>query len=102
MTGDSGFAVQAEALVMHAATVDEVAAQVGQARSAAATVPMGRDAYGVLCSLIPASLDPIQEQATAALGEASDSLQRSADDLRATARHYTGSDTRTADVFHGR
>jgi hypothetical protein len=102
MAGNAGFSVQAEALDRHAATVDEVAAHVGQARSAAATVSIGRDAYGFLCSLIPALLDPIQHQAIAALGEAADSLQRAADDVRVTARRYTDSDTRTADVFDGR
>jgi excreted virulence factor EspC (type VII ESX diderm) len=101
MTGDPGFQVQAEAIIAHAGTVDDVAAEVAQGRSAASTVRMGRDAYGILCQLIPTLLDPIQEQVVAAMQEAADSLQRAADDLRATARDYTGSDDRTANVFRG-
>jgi hypothetical protein len=101
MAGDSGFAVQAHALIKHAGTVDEVISQVEQAHSAAATVRMGREAYGILCQLIPAMLDPIQDLTIAALREAADALQRSADALRATARDYTGSDVRTGDVLRG-
>lgn len=99
MTADSGFQVQADAILRHAATVDEVAAQVAQGRAGAATVSVGRDAYGMLCQLIPSLLQPVHESTVNALQEAADSLQRSADDLRATARDYTGSDERTADAF---
>jgi hypothetical protein len=101
MTGDPGFQAQADAIVAHAGAVDEVAAQVAQGRSAAAAVTVGSDAYGMLCRLIPGLLAPVQEGIVAALQESSDALQNSADDLRATAREYTGSDQRTADVFRG-
>ena len=97
----AGFQAQADAIVRHAATVDDVAARVGDGRGAAGAVSLGRDAYGKLCSLIPALLDPIQASVIDALGEATDALQGAADDLRATARDYTGADRRTADDFHG-
>lgn len=97
----AGFQAQADAIVRHAATVDEVAAQVAEGRGAASAVSLGRDAYGKLCSLIPVLLDPIQTSVIDALGEATDTLQSAADDLRATARDYTGADLRTADDFHG-
>jgi hypothetical protein len=93
--------VQAAAVSAHAATVDQIASDVSQGRSAAATIAIGRDAYGILCQLIPTLLDPIQEATITALQEVTDSLQRSADDLRATASDYTGSDRRTADDFNG-
>ncbi|WP_250034259.1 type VII secretion target [Paractinoplanes maris] len=101
MGAESGFEVQADAVGRQAATVDEVAEQVIQGRSAASAVTIGRDAYGFLCQLIPALLDPLQEATVDALQEAADSLQRSADDLRTTARAYTGSDERTAGAFRG-
>jgi hypothetical protein len=101
MSADPGFQVQADAITRHATTVDEVAAQVAQGKSAASTITIGRDAYGILCSLIPTLLDPVQESVIEALQEAGDSLQSAADDLRATARDYTGSDQRTADQFRG-
>jgi uncharacterized protein YukE len=102
VTGDASFQVQAAALDTHAATLDQIADEVSQGRSAAASIAIGRDAYGILCQLIPTLLEPIQEATITALQEATDSLQRSADDLRATASDYNGSDRRTADDFNGR
>lgn len=101
MAAESGFEVQADAVTRHATTVDEVAAQVVQGRSAAASVQLGRDAYGFLCQAIPSLLDPLQSATVSALQEAADSLQRSADDLRTTARAYTDADERTAGDFRG-
>jgi hypothetical protein len=98
---DAGFQVQADAIIAHAATVDEVATLVAEGRSAASAVGIGRDAYGMLCRLIPSLLDPLQESTVNALQELADSLQSSADELRSTARDYTGSDQRTADDFRG-
>jgi hypothetical protein len=97
----AGFQAQADAIVRHAATVDEVASRVAEGRGAAGAVELGPEAYGKLCSLIPALLDPVQTAVIDALGEATDALQSAADDLRATARDYTGTDTRAADDFHG-
>ncbi|SNY54897.1 type VII secretion target [Paractinoplanes atraurantiacus] len=99
MTGDSGFQAQAAAIIEHAGIVDEVAAQVGQGRSAASVVHMGRDAYGFLCKMIPALLEEVQDSTISALPEAADSLERSADDLRTTARNYSAADDRTATAF---
>jgi methyl-accepting chemotaxis protein len=101
MSADPGFQVQAEAITRHATTVDGVADQVAEGRAAASAVNLGRDAYGILCSLIPALLEPVQESVIEALRGSADALQSAADDLRATARDYTGSDKRTADQFRG-
>lgn len=97
----TGFQVQADAIVKHAGTVEEVAAEVMQAKAASSTISMGRDAYGLLCQLIPSLLDPLQDAAIGAFQEAADSLQRSADNLRTTARDYTGSDESVAGEFGG-
>ncbi|GAB2567820.1 hypothetical protein Aab01nite_44280 [Paractinoplanes abujensis] len=99
MGDESGFEVQGDAIMRHASTVDDVAEQVAQGRSAASSVVIGRDAYGFLCQLIPSLLDPIQDATVNALQEATDSLQRASDDLRATAREYNASDERTAGAF---
>jgi|SRR3954471_4856926 hypothetical protein len=99
MAGDSGFQAQADAIARHATTVDRVADQVSEGRDAAAAVSIGRDAYGILCSLIPALLEPVQDGVIDSLREAAESLQTTADDLRSTARDYTGSDARTARDF---
>lgn len=99
MSAENGFEVQAAALTTHADTVDDVATQVAQGRSAGASVRLGRNAYGVLCQIIPALLDPIQEQTIAAMRTAADSLQSVADDLRVVARAYPSSDHETAQSF---
>lgn len=101
MGAESGFEVQGDGISRHAATVDEVAERVAQGRSAASSVVIGRDAYGFLCQLIPTLLAPLQDATVNALQEATDSLQRASDDLRATAREYTASDERTAGAFRG-
>jgi hypothetical protein len=94
MTGDPFLEVQAGAMVRQADLVDHVADEVGRGRSAATSVTMGSDSYGLLCRLVPVLLDPLHEATIAALAEASDSLRRSADGLRATARGYAESDGR--------
>jgi hypothetical protein len=99
MAADSGFEVQADAILRHAATVDEVSAGVAQGRAAAGTVSLGHGAYGLLCQIVPALLEPVQESTITALGEAADALRNAAEDLRATARDYIGSDQRTAGGF---
>jgi len=95
----AGFEVQAPALTGHAATVDQLADAVEQARSAAASVQLGRHAYGRLCQLVPTLLDPIQASTVTALGDAVRALQQSADDLRAVAGRYEDTDRHAADRF---
>ena len=101
MSSDPGFQVQADAIAAHADTLDEVAGELTQGRSAAATVSMGPEAYGILCRIIPSLLEPLQDATITALAEATDLLESSADDLRTTARDYADSDRRTADTFRG-
>lgn len=101
VTGEQGFAVQAQALNTHAGTIEQVADAVRQGRSAAASVQMGREAYGRLCQLIPSLLDPVQDAAVSTLADAVEALHRSADDLRTIAGRYTTGDERVADLFGG-
>jgi hypothetical protein len=99
MTGDPGFQAEGTTILQHAGTVDKVADLVDQARAAAGAVRVGRDAYGVLCGLIPTLLDPVQESIVGALHGAVDSLRATAEDLRSTAHDYAGTDERTEQVF---
>ena len=86
-------------VVHHAGSVEDVAGRVDEARSAAATVHLGRDAYGVLCQLLPTMLDPVQRATVDALRDQVDALQRAADDLRTTARGYSSADGDSAAEF---
>ncbi|MEG3632466.1 type VII secretion target [Micromonospora palythoicola] len=102
MAGESGFEVDSQALRRHASSVDEVAEMVDQSRRAAGSVQLGRHAYGRLCQLIPSLLDPVQQATISALSEATDALQRTADDLRAAARQYESGDQEVSAHFgHG-
>lgn len=85
----------------HAGSVDGVASAVDEARAAGTTVKLGRDAYGKLCQLIPALLDPIQQMGIDALAEAVTALQSTADRLRTAAGDYTGTDDAAAGRFTG-
>ncbi|GIJ25139.1 hypothetical protein Vqi01_03010 [Micromonospora qiuiae] len=99
MVGEPGFDVDGQALRQHAGSVDEVAEMVDQCRRAAGSVQLGRHAYGRLCQLIPSLLDPVQQATVNALNEATDALQRTADDLRATANRYESGDQNVAAIF---
>ena len=99
MTTYQGFEVDGQVLRAHSGTVDGVADDVDQCRRAAASVQLGRDAYGRLCQLIPSLIDPIQQSTIDTLNEATDALQRTADGLRLTARAYEGGDQAVAARF---
>jgi hypothetical protein len=101
VAGEQGFHVDAQTIGRHAATVEHVADGIEQGRGAAASVQLGRDAYGRLCQLVPSLLDPVQNSVIAALGEAAGSLQQTADNLRGVARGYDNSDQRGSDRFGG-
>ncbi|MFI5955999.1 type VII secretion target [Cryptosporangium sp. NPDC051539] len=94
-----GFGVRPADVIRHATSVDDVATRVDQARSASATVGLGRDAYGVLCSALPSLFDPAQRTAVDAFRDSVDALQRTADDLRAAATGYRGADRSTAELI---
>ena len=101
MADQAGLQAQAEAIISHARTVDDVADVISDGRAAAATVDLGREAYGILCGMIPSLLHPVQEATIDALAEAIDALHSTAEDLRSTARDYTGTDERTAGIVRG-
>ncbi|MEH0819836.1 MULTISPECIES: type VII secretion target [unclassified Micromonospora] len=99
MAGHQGFEVDSQTVRAHSGTVDGVADEVDQCRRAAASVQLGRDAYGRLCQLIPSLIDPIQQATIDTLNGATDALQRAADDLRFTAREYESGDQAVATRF---
>lgn len=99
MTG--GFAVDVWTLRAHASAVDESADSVDGCRRAAATVELGRAAYGRLCQVIPHLLESVQESIVDSLEETACQMQRAADALRAVAGQYDQGDQRAASRFGG-
>ena len=95
MTGN-GFEVTAPALTAHADSVDSVADQVLDGRSAGARVTLGRAAYGQLCQFLPGLLSALFGSAAEAINDAVDALGETALRLRATATDMTAVDAGTA------
>ena len=96
-----GTEVSPEALHAHAGTVARIAADVDQARGAAAHVTMGREAYGVLCQFLPGMFEQTQSAAVDALRDTAAALDDTAAGLRAAARDYTHTDAAAAGGLSG-
>lgn len=97
---DDGFHVDVEELSSHALHVETVAGHLDQSRSAVTVVRMDRMAYGLLCQVIPAVLDIVQETLDEAVQDNAAALHRTADDLRVTARHYADAEGLSSRLFH--
>ena len=86
----------ADSVRRHAATVDAIAADVEQARSAAGQVTMDTQAYGMLCQFLPGLLMPVFAVAVTTLDGSADGLHGTAADLRVTADRMDGTDQAAA------
>lgn len=92
----AGFQISSEAVVRHAAAVDQASDGMATARSAVREVTMDTQAYGQLCQFLPALLSPLFMDAAEALGDAVEALSESALKLRATASSMDATDTGSA------
>jgi hypothetical protein len=92
----AGFQISSEAVVRHAAAVDQAAGGMETARSAVREVTMDSQAYGQLCQFLPALLSPLFMDAAGVLGDAVDALSESALKLRTTAASMDAADTGNA------
>ncbi|MEV6490675.1 type VII secretion target [Actinoplanes sp. NPDC051633] len=88
----AGFQISSDAVVRHAAALDEAAEGMQTARSAVREVTMDSLAYGQLCQFLPALLSPLFMEASEALGDAVEALTESALKLRATASSMNATD----------
>jgi hypothetical protein len=77
--GSESIEVQADQLNRHAAAVDEIAEETGSARQAASTVQLDNRAYGVLCQLIPALLNPLSSAIVEVLNSTEEGLHDTTD-----------------------
>jgi hypothetical protein len=83
-------------LVQHATAVDGVAEQAGTAAQAAQTVQLDNQAYGMLCQIIPALLNPLSAAVVQALDLTEEGLHDTADRLREASGTYSGTDRAVA------
>jgi hypothetical protein len=84
MSGD-GVQLPIPAVRGHAGTVDGVADEVEQARSAVREVTMDTQAFGVLCQFLPGLLAPVFGLAVDTMNGSIEALRETASGLRAVA-----------------
>jgi hypothetical protein len=92
----SGVQFPADAVLRHAAAVEEASEQVTQARSAVGEVTMDSQAYGQICQFLPPLLSPLFGDAVAVLNGAVEALGETALKLRSTATGMRAADAGSA------
>ncbi|MEU6268300.1 type VII secretion target, partial [Saccharopolyspora shandongensis] len=93
------FEVVAEELTAHASHLDGLTDRLDTAISAAETVSMSDEAYGILCSFLPPIVNPMEKEGLDALNAAKEGVSTTADNVRATAKQYEETDQASADSF---
>ncbi|GIF98461.1 type VII secretion target [Catellatospora citrea] len=88
-------------LAQHAQTLRGLADQAEQAFSAAKQVTLDREAYGLLCALIPAKLVPLQARIATTMQATATDLDRRADALYRVIAEYDQADRLAADRHQG-
>jgi Excreted virulence factor EspC, type VII ESX diderm len=83
-------------LVSHARKINRIGDGLTMAQQAGAAARMDSRAYGMLCQIVPALLDALQDKAIDGIAAAATSAHDTADAIRATAADYDGSDNRAA------
>lgn len=91
--------VVTEELTAHASHLDGLVDRLGTALSAAETVSMSDEAYGLLCSFLPPIINPMEEEGMNALKAASEGVVATADNVRATAKQYQETDDGNSQSF---
>ncbi|MCI2415796.1 ESX-1 secretion-associated protein [Saccharopolyspora sp. K220] len=95
------YEVAAEDLTAHASHLDGLVDRVNTAISAAQTVSMSDDAYGLLCSFLPPIINPMEQDGMDALKAAEEGLSTTADNVRTTAKEYQDTDEANSELFSG-
>jgi uncharacterized protein YukE len=90
------YEVLPEELMAHASHIEGLTDRLQTAISAAETVSMSDDAYGLLCSFLPPIINPMEEEGVQALKAASEGLTITAENVRSTATQYQESDEANA------
>ncbi|ATE54576.1 type VII secretion target [Actinosynnema pretiosum] len=99
MTG--GYDVAPEELRAHGSHLDGLVDRLRTAVDAARIASMSDDSYGLLCSFLPAVVDPVERSAADALDAAVEGVTTTADNVRTTARDYDEQESAHADAFQG-
>ncbi|MEU6128040.1 type VII secretion target [Saccharopolyspora sp. NPDC047091] len=92
-----GFGVEADQLRAHAQKIEAIQARFGAVKSASANIAQDDQAYGVLCSWIPAVLEGRHTQQDELLAFVEENLAQAAQALRDTAEDYDRREAETGD-----
>jgi hypothetical protein len=93
------FDVVVDDLRAHASHLDGLMDRLSTAVSAANTVSMSDDAYGLLCSFLPPIVNPMEQEGIDSLNAASEAVGTTAGNVRLAADHYEDSDQANAQPF---
>jgi hypothetical protein len=101
MAGEDSFDVETEALVTHGRSLDALHERLGTALSAARTVSMDNEAYGVLGRPFAWMLDPFESLGTDMISQAQDTVTSHQEGITTTKEAYQGTEDVTASGFRG-
>ncbi|MFJ8579021.1 type VII secretion target [Micromonospora sp. NPDC093277] len=87
-----GFAVDAEQIRAHARNVDAVRGQFDAVKTASAHIAQNDEAYGLLCSWMPAILEGRHKRQDELIAYVEENLSLAVDRLRKTADNYDHAD----------
>jgi len=96
-----GFHVDTEVLRRHGSRVDQVAADVHSARSAAGATDLHGGAFGLLCSFLPATVGGVDGAAREAIAAVHQGARDAVDGLGGMARDFDAVDERVQEVLRG-
>jgi hypothetical protein len=95
------FEVVVDDLRAHASHLDGFADRLSTALSAATTVSMSDDAYGLLCSFLPPIVNPMEQEGMDTLNAAHEAVSTTAGNVRTAATSYEDSDAARAQSLEG-
>jgi hypothetical protein len=93
------FEVVPEDLDTHASHLDGLVDRLSTCADAARTVSMSDSAYGLICQFVPPFVNPMEQQAMAAIDAAVEAVRTTGENVRATATSYEDQDQTRASVF---
>jgi uncharacterized protein YukE len=91
--------VEPEAIMTHAAHIDELRDRFAAIQSAMDSVQQDNEAYGIICQFLPPILAERQEDQKRLSTKAQSNLEKLAQALRETADSYTAADEETAQEY---
>jgi hypothetical protein len=96
MSGDGELRMPVDAVHRHAASVGGAADAMDTGRAAAAQVRLDGQAYGEICSFLPALVESLADRTVTALGESASALRETSTRLRSAATAAASADTAAA------